>query len=150
MKYSEKLENGGRSNSRPTPNVSTPEGGGDMALALTSTVQAQANQLAIAAEAANLSIDHASDQMADYFAQVMGGQALLNATLAKTAARLQAMGGPVTIDTNVQPITINLPESRDFAETRRGFLGMFNAVPTVDPSYILSGPTAADEVSGDE
>ena len=139
-----------KGNARPTSTVSTPEGGGDMALALTSTVQAQANQLAIAAEAANISIDHASTQMAEYFTQVMSGQALLDATLAKTAANLQAMGGPIGISTDVQPITINLPESRDFAATRRGFLGMFQPATTVDPSYILRGPTAADEVSSDD
>jgi hypothetical protein len=139
-----------KGSARPTSTVSIPEGGDDMALALTSTVQAQANQLAIAAEAANISIDHASTQMAEYFTQVMSGQALLDATLAKTAANLQAMGGPIGISTDVQPITINLPESRDFAQTRRGFLGMFGAAPTEQNPFLAAAATAADEVASDD
>jgi hypothetical protein len=136
-----------KGNTRPTPNVSTPEGGGDMALALTSTVQSQANQLAIAAEAANISIDHASTQMAEYFTQVMSGQALLNATLAKTAANLEAMGGPIGINTEVPTITVNLPESRDFAETRRGFLGMIIGGTTthnIPAHYIINAAPESD------
>lgn len=150
MKYSEKLENSGGKSARTTPNVSTPtEGGGDLTLALTSTVQGQANQMVLAAQAANVSIEHASDQMAEYFTQVMSGKALLSATLAKTAANLEAMGGPVTIDTTVEPITLNLPESPDFAETRRGFLGLFNESPKPRNPFLPSAP-AADEVASDE
>jgi hypothetical protein len=139
-----------KGNARPTSTVSTPEGGGDMALALTSTVQAQANQLAIAADAANISIGHASDELSDYFAGVMGGTELINQTLAKTMAKIEQRGGPVTIETEVKPITINLPESRDFAQTRRGFLGMFGAAPTEQNPFLVAAATAADEVASDD
>jgi hypothetical protein len=139
-----------KGNARPTSTAATPEGGSDLALSLGGAVQDQTNEMVAAASAAQISIHCAADQLSSYFARVASGQELLNETLAMTHEKLQAMGGPVTIETEVKPITINLPESRDFAETRRGFLDMFGAAPTVDPSYILSGPTAADEVSGDE
>ena len=143
-KISDQMKGG---NARPTSNVSTPEGGGDMALALTSTVRNQANQLAIAAQAAELSIDHASEQMSDYFANVMSGQALLNATLAKTAAKLEAQGGAININTDVAPVTINLPQIGDFTGTRRSFSGLlgFGSAPTVDPSYIISAAPSDGE-----
>lgn len=101
------------------------EGGGDMALALTSQVQSQANQMAIAAQAAQISIDAASDQLSDYFAGVMGGRALIETTLAKTAAKVEAQGGAININTDVPPVTLNLPSFGDFGETRQRFAGMF-------------------------
>jgi len=137
---------------QPQAHSNTPEGGSDMALALTSTIQGQANQLAIAAQAADISIDHASTEMARYFTEVMSGRALLNAILAKTAANLEAMGGPVTINTEVAPVTINLPQSGDFGATRRNFLGLFggDAAPTNPFLAAAAEITAADEVAGDE
>ena len=129
---------------RPS-NATTPEGGSDMALALTSTVQGQANQLAIAAQAAELSIDHASEQMSDYFANVMSGQALLNATLAKTAAKLESQGGPIHISTEVEPIDLDLPQFGDFNATRQRFRGLFNSAPTHDiPSHYIISAAPSD------
>ena len=151
----DRLRNGGKgfgtNPAHRTGTTTTPEGGGDMALALTSAVQSQANQLATAAQAAQLSIDHASDQMADYFTQVVSGKALLDATLAKTASNLEAMGGAVQIDTEVRPITLDLPKFGDFGSTRQRFLGLFNADPKPTNPFLAAAETpAADEVASDE
>jgi hypothetical protein len=127
-------------------NTAPVEGGGDMTLALTSTVQGQANQLVSAAQAAEISIDHASTHLADYFTQVMSGQALLNATLAKTAAKLEAMGGPVQISSDVPDITLDLPAPRDFGQTRQKFLGLFEPAPAIANPFYEIAP-AADEVA---
>lgn len=108
---------------RPTPKARA-EGGGEMALALTSAIQQQATQLATAAQAANISIDHASEQLSDYMATVLGGDALLAATLAKTQAKLEQRG-TVQIEQQVQTIELNLnPPS--YADARQGFMAMFN------------------------
>jgi hypothetical protein len=128
----------------------TTEGGGDMALALTSAIQGQANEMAIAAQAAAISIDHASDQLSDLYAEVFSRRPLLNATLAKTAAKLEAMGGPITIDTEVQPITLDLPSFGNFDETRRNFLGMFGGnTHDIPAHYIVSGPDSSDSEGED-
>jgi len=139
-----------KGSARPTSTVSTPEGGSDMARALTAAVQGQATEMAIAAQSAAISIDHASDQLSDLYAEVFSRRPLLNATMAKTMAKLDAMGGPVEIKTEVAPVTLDLPSFGNFADTRRSFAGLFGGKTiTVDPSYILSGPTAADEVASD-
>ena len=111
----------GFSNARPTPNVSTPEGGGDMALALTAAVQGQATEMATAAQAAAISIEHASDQLSDLYAEVFSCRPLLDATMAKTMAKLEAMGGPIEIKTEVAPVTLDLPSFGNFTDTRRSF-----------------------------
>jgi hypothetical protein len=129
--------------------ASTPEGGGDMALALTAAVQGQANEMAIAAQSAAISIDHASDQLSDLYAEVFSRRPLLNATMAKTMAKLEAMGGPVEINTDVAPVTLELPSFGNFAETRRGFLGLFGAAPA-EQNPFLAAATAADEVASDD
>jgi hypothetical protein len=75
---------------------------------------------------------------------------LLNATLAKTQQRLQDMGGPVRIETEVQPITMNLPKPVDFGGTRQRFLGLFGGGDhKALPNPFAKSP-AADEVAGDE
>jgi hypothetical protein len=144
----ERLKNGkGFAGSRPHTTTNTPvEGGGDMALALTATVQGQANQLVMAAQAANLSIDHASTQMADYFTEVMSGRALLNATMAKVQANLEERG-TVAINTEVPPITLELPETPCFTATRSRFLGLFGGEQQYSPENPFLAPAA--EVSGD-
>jgi hypothetical protein len=148
----DKLKNKGVGNStQPNRFASTPapEGGGDMTLALTSTVQGQATQLVQAAQAAQISIDHASTHLAAYFTEVMSGQALLNATLTKTAANLEAMGGPVAISADVPEITVELPRSSDFGQTRQKFLGMFTPAPSYPNPFREIAP-AADEVGTDD
>lgn len=100
------------------------EGGNEMALALTSAIQSQATQLATAAQAANICIDHASDQLSDYMANVLGGDALLAATLAKTQAKLEQRG-TVAIDTQVQTIDLQL-QPPNYVDARQGFMAMFN------------------------
>jgi len=150
MKYSEKLENGGGKGARPTSNVSTPEGGSDMALALTNAIQGQASEMLVAAQAAQISIDHASDRLSDYYARVLSNQELLGMTMMKTQKKIQEMGGTVTINTDVKMVEIEIPESPTFGDIRQNFAGLFGGkTTTVDPSYILSGPTAADEVASD-
>ena len=99
------------------------EGGGDMALALTSAIQGQAVALANAAQAANLSIDHAAEQISDYMASVMSGEALLTATLIKAQAKLEQRG-QIQIESGVQTFDLNLP-SVDTASARTGFMAMF-------------------------
>jgi len=151
MKYSEKLENGndkGFGSTQPRTNA-TIEGGSDLARSLTGAVQSQVSEMVVAAEAAQISVHCAADQLSSYFARVASGQELLNETLAMTHEKLQAMGGPVHINTDVQPVTINLPQSRDFAETRRNFMGLFGG-DAAPQNPFLTAATAADEVAGDE
>jgi hypothetical protein len=126
------------------------EGGGDLALALGNSVQNQTQEMVLAATAAQISIHQAADQLSDYFARVASGQELLNETLAMTQEKLEAMGGPVIIDTTVQPIVLNLPQSRDYGQTVSGFRGLFAPKHDIPAHYILSAPTAADEVSSDD
>ena len=99
--------------------------GGEMALALTGAIQQQATALATAAQAANISIDHAAEQISDYMATVLGGEALLAATLAKTQQKLEQRGGGIEIQHGVQTIDINLPMP-SYGDVRQGFVAMFN------------------------
>ena len=99
--------------------------GGEMALALTGAIQQQATALATAAQAANISIDHAAEQISDYMATVLGGEALLAATLTKTQEKLQQRGGGIQIEHGVQTIDINLPLP-SYGDVRQGFVAMFN------------------------
>lgn len=117
---------------RPQRPVTAPkaEGGGDMALALTSAIQGQAVALATAAQAANLSIDHAAEQISDYMASVMSGEALLTATLVKAQAKLERRG-QIQIESGVQTFDLNLP-SVDANAARSGFLAMFG--PKEEPT----------------
>jgi hypothetical protein len=101
-----------------------PDSGGEMALALTSAIQGQAVALANAAQAANISIDHASEQISDYMAHVLGGDALLAATLAKTQAKLEQRG-TVAIEQEVQTIDLQLG-TPSYVDARQGFMAMFN------------------------
>jgi SH3-like domain-containing protein len=110
------------STSRSAPSAA-PEGGNDVALALTSTIQGQANEMALATQAAAISIDHAAEQLSDIFTQVMSGKALLNATLAKTQEKLAAQG-TIQYQTEVPPIALELPRFGSLQETRQGFLGL--------------------------
>lgn len=102
----------------------TAEGGDEMALAMAAQVQGQVNQMVAAANAANLGIEHASDKMADYFTEVLSGRALLNATMTKVQANLEQQGS-VTIDADVQPVTLDLPKIDGFQFTRQRFLSAF-------------------------
>ena len=151
MKISEQMKAGqGFGGTQRQAHSTTPEGGSDLALTLASTIQSQADQLALAAQAAQVSIDHASDQLSDHFAGVLGGTELIGQTLAKTAAKIEQRGGMVTINTEVAPITLNLPQSGDFGSTRQRFLGLFGGnTADIDPSYILSGPTAEPSSDGE-
>lgn len=144
------LKNSGKGSggSRRQAGASSVEGGGDLALALGNSVQNQTQEMVAAATAAQISIHQAADQLSNYFVRVASGQELLNETLAMTQDKLQAMGGPVTINTTVEPITLNLPESRDFAETRRNFLGMFGGGP-IHPNPFLSAAIESDGVGND-
>jgi hypothetical protein len=148
----DKLRNGGGKGARPTSNVSTPEGGGDMALALTNAIQGQASEMLVAAQAAQISIDHASDQLSDLYAEVFSRRPLLNATMAKTMAKLEAMGGPVEIKTEVAPVTLDLPNFGNFADTRRSFSGLFGGGDGYSPGnpFLVAAATAADEVASDD
>jgi hypothetical protein len=115
-----KKGNKGRGTSAPADTAS----GGDMALAVTSAVQGQANELAIAAQAASISIEYASEQMSEFFTQVMSGRALLGATLAKTQEKLQAQGS-ITINTDIPVVTVDLPALPSFGDVRGSFAGLF-------------------------
>lgn len=99
------------------------EGGGDMALVLTGAIQSQAVALATAAQAANLSIDHAAEQISDYMASVMSGEALLTATLVKAQQKLESRG-QITIESGVQTFELNLP-SVNHDQARSGFMAAF-------------------------
>ena len=147
----DKLKNKGFGSSTQPKSAATPapEGGGDMVLAMTNAVQNQATQLAQAAAAAQISIDHASDHLSDYFAQVVGGQLLIGSTLTKTQAKLEAMGGPVAISADVPEITVELPRSSDFGQVRQKFLGMFTPAPSYPNPFREIAP-AADEVGTDD
>jgi len=135
MSIADKLENKGKpqpksgfkdfsQSANGNPGAQECAGGADMALAITSEVQGQANQMVAAANAANISIEHASDQMAAYFTEVLSGRALLNATLSKVHANLEQQG-TVVIDAEVQPVTLDLPKIGGFQSTRQRFLSAF-------------------------
>jgi len=116
----------------------SPKGGGDeMALAVTSAIASQATALAQVAQAAQLSVDAASEQLSTYFAHTLSGQALIEATLAKTAAKIEARGGMLNVSTHAPVVTIDLPKMNDFSGTRQRFMGLFGGSADVNPAFIL-------------
>lgn len=141
----DQLKNGGKGKGFSAQGVSSVEGGGDLALALGNSVQNQTQEMVLAAHAAQINIHQAADLLSSYFARVASGQELLNETLAMTQDKLQAMGGPVTINTEVQPIVLNLPESRNFDETRRNFLGMFGGSAETIPNPFLAAAQSDED-----
>ena len=127
------------------PNQPRQEGhGGEMALALTGAIQQQATALATAAQAANISIDHAAEQISDYMSAVLGGEALLAATLAKTQQKLEQRGGGIEIQHGVQTIDIDLPMP-SYGDVRQGFVAMFNGASSKPENPYTAALKAARE-----
>ena len=120
-----------------------------MALALTGAIQQQATALATAAQAANISIDHAAEQISDYMATVLGGEALLAATLTKTQEKLQQRGGGIQIEHGVQSIDINLPLP-SYGDVRQGFVAMFNGSPKAESQNPYTAALEAARKQQDE
>lgn len=151
MSIADKLKdkNAGKGFASAPRTQATAEGGNEMVLAMTTQVQEQANQMVAAAQAADILINHASEQMAEYFTEVLSGRALLNATMAKVQERLDSQG-TVTINTDVQPITLDLPAIGTFAETRRKFLGAFGGNRAPDYSKVPSAFLKSSEESDGE
>lgn len=137
---------GGSTRPNPsTPTTDTPaDGGNEVALAITSTVQNQANQMVGIVQASEISIDHAADMFAEYLDEVTSGRRLLNRTMEKLQER-RNQSPAIDISAEVPEVQVNLPFTRGaYGSSRQKFLEAFAPTRKALPNPFAQQPEAAE------
>lgn len=138
MKYSEKLENGGGKSSTRSSNTPTneiPSGAGDaMAIALTGSLENQANMIRGFVGAAELSVDAAAQDFAAYLRRYSTGQRLLERTFELLEEEDTA---PIDITADVQTVDLGIP-APSLGDGLSKFRGLF--APRSGDGYSPNNP----------